>query len=198
MSIRVIELFAGIGAQASALERLGIEHERVAVAEIDDTAYRVYCALHGETPNLGDVTKIEHLPECDLLTYSFPCTTISIAGSKAGMTEGSGTASSLVWEVGRLLTDMKDRDILPEVLLMENVDSILFKHTRADFDRWVTLLEDLGYTNSYRVLNAKDHGVAQNRKRLFMVSTRRLGKFVFPAARPLTKRLKDYLDRDVP
>ena len=72
MTIRVIELFAGIGAQAAALERLGLDHECVAVAEIDERAYRGYCAIHGDVPNLGDVTKIEHLPECDLLTYSFP------------------------------------------------------------------------------------------------------------------------------
>ena len=81
---------------------------------------------------------------------------------------------------------------------MENVDSILFKHARPDFDQWVRLLDSLGYTNSFAVLNAKDHGVAQNRKRLFMVSTRTLGKFVFPETRPLTTRLKDYLDKDVP
>lgn len=198
MSIRVIELFAGIGAQASALERLGIEHERVAVAEFNDAAYKVYCALHGDTPNLGDVTKIEHLPECDLLTYSSPCQDISIAGHKAGLQKGSGTRSATLWDVGRLLEDMKERNCLPEVLLMENVDSILFKHARPDFDMWVRELEDLGYTNSFEVLNAKDHGVPQNRKRMFMVSTLTLGKFEFPKPRPLTKRLKDVLEEDVP
>ena len=81
---------------------------------------------------------------------------------------------------------------------MENVDSILFKHARPDFDLWVAELEKIGYTNSFEVLNAKDHGVAQNRKRMFMVSTLRMGKFVFPAARPLDTRLKDYLDKNVP
>lgn len=198
MTIRVIELFAGIGAQASALERLGIDHERVAVAEIDESVYKVYCALHGDTPNLGDVTLIDHLPECDLLTYSSPCQDISIAGHKKGLAKGSGTRSATLWDVGRLLQDMRERDVLPEVLLMENVDSILFKHARPDFDQWVRLLDGLGYTNSFSVLNAKDHGVAQNRKRMFMVSTKTLGKFVFPAKRPLTTRLKDYLQKDVP
>lgn len=108
-ALRVIELFAGIGAQASALEKLGIEFTST-VAEIDDKAYLGYCAIHGDTPNLGDITKIEHLPECDLLTYSSPCQDISVAGEKRGMVEGSGTRSSLLWEVGRLLEDMRERE----------------------------------------------------------------------------------------
>lgn len=73
MTLRMIELFAGIGAQRTALKRLGIEHEAVAISEIDKHAIATYTALHGETPNLGDITKVEHLPDCDLLTYSFPC-----------------------------------------------------------------------------------------------------------------------------
>ena len=198
MTIRVIELFAGIGAQASALERLGIEHERVAVAEWDEPTYKVYCAIHGDTPNLGDITKVEHLPECDLLTYSSPCQDISVAGHKAGLAKGSGTRSATLWDVGRLLEDMKERNVLPEVLLMENVDSILFKHAINDFLQWVRFLDGLGYTNSYQVLNAKDYGIPQNRKRMFMVSTLTLGKFIFPEGRPLTIRLKDVLEKDVP
>lgn len=196
--IRVIELFAGIGAQASALERLGIEHERVAVCEWNERTYKVYCALHGPTPNLGDITKVEHLPECDLLTYSSPCQDISIAGHKAGLKAGSGTRSATLWDVGRLLEDMRERDVLPEVLLMENVDSITFKHVRPDLDMWIRQLEKLGYTNSWEIINAKDHGIPQNRKRFFMVSTLTKGKFIFPKSRPLELRLKDMLEKGVP
>ena len=195
--IRLIELFAGIGSQASALERLGVEHERVAVAEFDDCAYRVYCAIHGYTPNLGDITKVEHLPECDLLTYSSPCQDISIAGHRAGLAKDSGTRSATLWDVGRLLEDMKARNCMPEVLLMENVDSILFKHAIKDFNQWLRFLDCLGYTNSYKVLNAKDYGVPQNRKRLFMVSTLHLGKLIFPKPKPLEIKLKDILEESV-
>ena len=109
MTLRVVELFAGIGAQAQALENLGLDFTST-VCEIDDKAYKSYCAIHGETPNIGDITKVEHLPECDLLTYSYPCTSVSIAGKQEGMVEGSGTASSLVWEVGRLLDDASERE----------------------------------------------------------------------------------------
>lgn len=107
--IRVVELFAGIGAQAQALEDLGIEFTST-VCEIDPYAYKAYCAIHGDTPNLGDITKVEHIPDCDLLTYSFPCQDLSIAGRRRGMSEGSGTRSSLLWEVGRLLRDAVERE----------------------------------------------------------------------------------------
>lgn len=109
MTIRVIELFSGIGAQAEALKELGLDYEVVATSDIDKHANLGYEAIHGSVNNLGDVTKIEHLPECDLLTYSYPCTSISLAGKREGMKEGSGTASSLLWEVGRLLKDMRER-----------------------------------------------------------------------------------------
>ncbi len=107
--IHMVELFAGIGAQAMALEELGIEFTST-VCEIDKAAYRSYCAIHGDTPNLGDITKVEHLPDCDLLTYSYPCQDLSVAGRQRGMVEGSGTRSSLLWEVGRLLTDAAERE----------------------------------------------------------------------------------------
>ena len=107
--LRVVELFAGLGAQASALERLGIEFESI-VCEFEPHAYNAYCAIHGPTPNLGDIRDVEHLPDCDLLTYSPPCQDISIAGLKKGLEEGSGTRSSLFWEVLRLLKDAKERE----------------------------------------------------------------------------------------
>lgn len=109
MTLRVVELFAGIGAQAQALENLGLDFAST-VCEIDRHAYASYCAIHGDTPNLGDITEVDHLSECDLLTYSFPCQDLSIAGSQRGMKQGSGTRSSLLWEVGRLLSDAKERE----------------------------------------------------------------------------------------
>ncbi len=73
--LKVIELFAGIGAQREALKRAGIEHEVVAISEIDKYALKAYELLHGETPNLGDISKIDKLPAADMWTYSFPCFT---------------------------------------------------------------------------------------------------------------------------
>lgn len=196
--IRVIELFAGIGAQASALERLGIPHVRIGVAEFEPHAYQAYCAIHGDTPNFGDITKIEHLPECDLLTYSPPCQDISIAGNRKGLKEGSGTRSSLFWEVLRLLRDMRERDCLPAVLQMENVDAIVNKQNRPHLERFIIALNELGYDSSWKILNAKDFGVPQNRNRFYMISTLDKGIFQFPEGFPLEKRLKDVLEDDVP
>ena len=74
MALKVIELFSGIGSQTQALKNIGVDHEVVCVCEIDRYAHKSYEAVHGETFNLGDITKVEVLPDCDLLTYSFPCT----------------------------------------------------------------------------------------------------------------------------
>lgn len=194
--LRVVELFAGIGAQASALERLGIPFESI-VCEIDPHAYNAYCAIHGPTPNLGDITKVEHLPDCDLLTYSFPCQDLSVAGCKRGMVEGSGTRSSLLWEVERLLRDARERERQPEVLLMENVDAILFKKNRPHLERFIIRLNELGYESSFKVLNAKDFGVPQNRNRCFMVSTLNKGRFQFPMGFRLDRCLRDVLETEV-
>ena len=196
MTLRVVELFAGIGAQAQALKNLGLDFTST-VCEIDEKAYRSYCAIHGDTPNLGDITKVEHLPECDLLTYSPPCQDMSVAGSQRGMEQGSGTRSSLLWDVGRLLSDAKERGRGPDVLLMENVDAILNKKNIAEFNRWIEFLTNLGYTSSYKVLNAKDFGVPQNRKRCFMVSSLGERRFIFPEGIPFDRRLRDVLDDDV-
>lgn len=194
--MRVVELFAGIGAQRQALEELGIEHEAI-VCEIDKHAYRSYCAIHGDTPNLGDITKVERLPPCDLLTYSFPCQDLSVAGCGRGMSRESGTRSSLLWEVERLLRVAQDHDELPDALLMENVDAILNKDNIRDFREWVRILSEMGYISSYKILNAKDFGIPQSRRRCFMISRRDGGSLDFPEPMSLTTRLKDYLEEDV-
>ena len=196
--LRVVELFSGIGSQRMALTLLGIPHEVVAVSEIDTKAMESYEAIHGPTLNLGDIRGIEHLPQCDLLTYSFPCTDISIAGRQEGMEEGSGTRSSLLWEVGRLLADMIDRDIPPFTLLMENVPALLGKRFRPDLNRWISRLSDLGYTSSIAVLNACDFLIPQHRCRCFMVSARGGLVFRFPSGEPTDLCLGDIMEDDVP
>ena len=78
--LRLIELFAGIGSQTQALKNIGVPHKVVAISEIDKYAITSYMAIHGETKNLGDICKIEQLPDADMWTYSFPCQDISVAG----------------------------------------------------------------------------------------------------------------------
>lgn len=169
-TINVIELFAGIGAQAQALEDLHIDHKVVAISEIDPYAVTSYRAIHDpNVNNMGDITKIKSLPHCDLLTYSFPCTDISQAGKCAGMKAGA-TRSGLLWEVERLLVDYESRDDLPKYLLLENVKNLVCKTFKPDFDDWLLALELLGYRNYWKVLNAKHYGIPQNRERVICVS----------------------------
>lgn len=158
--LKVVELFAGVGTQRMALKLLGVEHDVVAISEIDPYAINSYKAIHGDTLNLGDISKIDpkDVPDCDLLTYSYPCTNISIAGSKEGLAEGSGTASSLLWYCRDIIEHKK-----PKYLLMENVKNLVGKKFKPYFLEWCKVLEDFGYTNYYQVLNAKHYGVPQNR-----------------------------------
>ncbi|MDY5928493.1 MAG: DNA (cytosine-5-)-methyltransferase, partial [Candidatus Onthovivens sp.] len=125
-------------------------------------------ALHGDsTPNLGDICKIERLPKADLWTYSFPCQDVSVAGKLAGL--GEGTRSGLLYQVERLLNVAKDEDTLPKYLLLENVKNLVSKRFKEHFDKWLEYLESLGYKNYWKVLNAKDYGIPQNRERVFCI-----------------------------
>lgn len=196
--LRVIELFAGIGAQAQALKEANIDHEIVAISEIDRYALTVYEKLHGKANNLGDITKIVSLPKADLWTYSFPCTDISISGQMKGFDKGSETGSSLLWEVQRLLERAREKNSLPKFLLMENVKNIVSKRFMPLFQTWIDYLSELKYKSFYKVLNAKDYGVPQNRERCFMVSILDFdGEFIFPERQEPTIKLKDLLEEDV-
>lgn len=157
-------MFAGIGAQRMALTLAGIPYEVVAISEIDRHALASYEAIWGDCPNLGDITKIERLPPCDLVTYSFPCVDLSLAGKRAGMAEGSGTRSGLVWEVTRLLEGAEER---PEWLLMENVPQVL---TAPEWPSLLRRLADMGYRNKWVKADSSKFGSAQKRVRAFMVS----------------------------
>lgn len=193
--LRVIELFAGIGAQRKALERANIKHEVIAISEIDKYALAVYKELYGETLNLGDIAKIEELLQADLWTYSFPCTDISLSGKMQGLEKGSGTHSSLLWEVQRLLEASKSKDELPRYLLLENVKNLVSKKFKPYFDDWCNYLESLGYKNFYKVMNSKNYGVPQNRERIFMISILdEHANYVFPEEKKLTIKLGDLLE----
>ena len=197
--VKVIELFAGIGAFRQALKNKNIDHEVVGFSEIDKYAVESYRAIHDDyiSPNLGDITKIEELPICDLLTYGFPCQDLSIAGHGKGIKEG--TRSGLLLEVERLIDIAAKKEKLPKYLILENVKALVQKKHRKDFDTWLEKLESLGYANYWQVLNAKDYGIPQNRERVFVVSI--LGErkpYEFPEKQELKLRLRDLLDNEVP
>ena len=191
--LRVFEAFSGYGSQSIALRNLGIEHEVVAISEIDKYAIKAYEAIHGPTLNLGDISKIDvnDIPQHDLFTYSFPCQDLSVAGKQKGL--GKGTRSGLLYECEKVIEHCR-----PKYLLLENVKNLVGKKFKADFDKWLEYLEGLGYTNYWKVLNAKNYGVPQNRERVFVVSI--LGEhepFEFPKPIPLDKCIADILEEQV-
>lgn len=166
--IRLIELFSGYGSQALALRRLGLEVDHVAISEIDKYAIGAHEALHGKVPNLGDITQIDILPPCDLLTYSFPCQDLSCVkmGEKKGL---DGERSGLLFEVARLVNKYK-KEHLPRVLMLENVKEILSSKNERKLNKWLQNLETLGYKNYIFKTNALAHNVPQNRERVIIIS----------------------------
>ena len=136
-----------------------------------------------------------------ILTYSFPCQDLSLAGKRSGMetsqSEG-GTRSGLLWEVERILLERKRENLdLPGVLLMENVPEVVGTKNDNHFYKWCNQLSKLGYQNYFKILNAKNYGIPQNRKRCFMISI--LGDYTydFPKKLTLKHKLKDLLDKNV-
>lgn len=194
--IKVIELFAGVGSQAMALRNLELDYEVVGISEIDKFAIKSYEAIHGKVHNFGDISKIEELPYCDLLTYSFPCTDLSVAGQQKGISKD--TRSGLLLEVERLLLKAKENGTLPKYLLLENVKNLVGKKFIKDFERWLSFLNSLGYYSNWEVLNAKDYGIPQNRERVFVISSLDNIHYVFPKKQELKIKMKDMLEENVP
>ena len=213
--VRLIEFFGGIGSQAKALERLGVEMEPWKLVEIDKFAVDSYNAIHGTEFITSDITQLhgEDLsvvsPETYdyILTWSFPCTSLSVSGLRQGMGEGSGTASSLIWEVRRILQEMQDlskKDAsygLPKILLMENVPQVIDAKNVQDLNKMRDFLESIGYSNHLAILKGNDYGVPQARHRAFMVSilgdeTNPVYSYRFPLPCGCKWSMKDCLSED--
>lgn len=211
MHVKVFTSFSGYDSQCLALDRLaeqcpGFSYELVGWSEIDKYAIQAHNALYPQWAdrNYGDISKIkwEETPDFDLFTYSFPCTDISNAGVQKGLSEGTGTRSSLLWECRKAISVKK-----PKFLMLENVKALCGKKFIDDFNKWLNELDDMGYTTYWQVVNATDFGVPQNRERVFCISIRNDVKmesdgskdlgFEFPKPFPLTKKLKDVLEDKV-
>lgn len=177
--------------------------------------------------NLGDISKVERLPYADIVTYSYPCTDMSVAGkgegmvnkcecghswpinfddgdralvcNKCGRTVTSSTRSGLLGQVQRLLAVAKNNNTLPKYLVLENVKPLVGKKFKPQFDSWCNWLDSIGYNTYYEVLNGKHYGIPQNRERVFAISIRKDVDtgFQFPETIPLQHRLKDILEKNV-
>ena len=213
--IRLIELFSGIGAQAKALEKLGVPFEHWKTCEWAVNSIKSYNAIHIKdftdyskdltkeqlieyldgnistnynepcnvkrqnekwlrdvynnciaTHNLMNIMKVKggdlEVKDRDkyeyIMTYSFPCQDLSLAGKGKGMSDTT-TRSGMLWEVERILTECHELGNLPQVLLMENVPQVHSQDNIADFHKWQLRLEELGYSNYMQDLIATDYGI---------------------------------------
>ena len=190
--IKLLELFGGIGACSAALKRIGIEYEIADYVEIDKYAVKSYNAIHNTNFEPQDISKWDKDIAVDLIMHGSPCQDFSLAGKQAGGDKGSGTRSSLMYETVRIVEKLK-----PKYVVWENVKNLLSKNHRHNFEHYLEVMEQLGYTNYYKVLNAKNYGIPQNRERVFTISILNGVKFEFPEPFPLELRLKDMLDHEV-
>lgn len=207
--LRVVTLCSGYDSQCLALERLKrdfppFDYDLVAWSEFDpmsktpldrQPAVVAHNALFPQWKdrNLGDMTKIdwEKVPDFDLLFYSTPCQSVSQAGLQHGFTEGSGTRSSIIWNVRDALMIKR-----PRYACLENVAAMVSAKFKPMYDLWQNEVARLGYTNYSKLLNAKDYGVPQNRERIFLWSVQGDVQYYFPQPMPLTKKLHDVLEEE--
>ena len=256
--IRLIEFFAGIGAQHKALKQLTDNVESWKICEWAYNSYCSYNAIHIKdfkdysqglskeeliekvrgtstnynepltdkqlkskpiewlknaynnivaTHNLINIMEVKgkdlEIVDTDkyeyILTYSFPCQDLSLAGLRKGMStsqKDGGTRSGLLWEVERILNELYGGGLsLPQILVMENVPEVIGQGNIGDFQKWQYRLEQFGYKNYVEILNAKNYGIPQNRRRCFMVSILGDYAYEFPIKLKRAYRLKDLLEK---
>lgn len=202
--LKVVTLCSGYDSQCMALDRLhekhGLEYDLIAWSEIEPNAIQAHNLVYPQFSerNLGDMTKIDwtKVADFDMLTYSTPCQDFSNAGLQRGGEEGSGTRSSLLWFV-RNAVEIKR----PKFLFMENVSNLVSKRHLPVFNKWLETLESYGYKNFYRVHNATEYGVAQNRKRVFVISILKTDAnpdpvYSFPKPIGCDKCVEDYFEEN--
>ena len=216
--LRVVTLCSGYDSQCLALNRLreaypDFDYRLVAWSECApessaptdrQPAVIAHKALFPDTAglNLGDMTKIDwtKVDDFDLLFYSTPCQSISQAGLQHGFAEGSGTRSSIIWNVRDAVQTKR-----PKYLCLENVKAMVSGKFVGMFNLWQRELERMSYVNFAQVLDSKHYGVPQHRERIFLVSIRADGleelegnvRYYFPKPFPLERRLKDVLEENV-
>lgn len=207
--------FSGIGSPEQAIKNLEIEHEVEFACEIDKYARETYLANHKCKVMYEDITTRNHseVPQLDLYIAGIPCQSFSLAGKRKGFEDVRGT---LFFDVAEFIKENQ-----PKVFILENVKGLL-SHDKPNkkaefgntFNTIINLLSDnggivngqtsipfyedgLGYNIYYKVLNTKEHGIPQNRERIFIVGFRNYREYRFPIKEPLKLKLKDLLEEDV-
>ena len=206
--MKILELFSGYGTASFALKQLGIDFEIVGYSDIDKYANQCFRQNHSRYNNkcdwkvptgikpkeLGDCTKINpnDLEDFDLLTGGFPCQAFSVAGKGLGELDTRGT---LFNEIIRI-AEVKQ----PRYMMLENVKGLMSKKHKQTFDKIISELYRIGYFVKWQVMNTKEHGIPQNRERVFFVCFKSWTDFCnyeWAEKEELKLFLKDILEEDV-
>ena len=192
MEYKFIDLFSGLGGFRIAFENNNCKC--VFSSDIDKDVREIYNLNFGEYPS-GDITKIKsnEIPDFDILCAGFPCQPFSIAGLRRGFEDARGT---LFFEVARILKDKK-----PKAFLLENVKGLVNHDNGNTLNVILKTLDELGYNVEYRVLNALDYGIPQNRERWYCVGFLKGLKVnfnnIFPVKKDLKFNIEDVIDKNV-
>lgn len=191
--IQILELFGGIGSPRKALINLGVPVKAIDYVEIDEKAVKSYNAIFSKDLEYKTQSVVGYNLKPDILIHGSPCQDFSIAGRQAGADEGTETRSSLMWETINIIKQMGVWK--PRIVIWENVKNVLSKHMIHNFNRYLSEMEKLGYTNSFETLNSLDFGLPQRRERVFTISMLDGTKFDFDKLerKPL-RDIKEYLE----
>lgn len=191
--MQILELFGGIGSPRKALINLGVPVKAIDYVEIDEKAVKSYNAIFSKDLEYKTQSVVGYNLKPDILIHGSPCQDFSIAGRQAGADEGTETRSSLMWETINIIKQMGVWK--PRIVIWENVKNVLSKHMIHNFNRYLSEMEKLGYTNSFETLNSLDFGLPQRRERVFTISMLDGTKFDFDKLerKPL-RDIKEYLE----
>lgn len=207
--IKILELFGDIGSPRCALRNIGIPVKAIDYVEIDEKAVRSYNAMFKNELAYKTQSVIGWDLKPDILIHGSPCQDFSIAGHQGkataaagrinkgkGADEGSGTRSSLMWETIHIIQQMGDWK--PRFVIWENVKNVTSKHMIHNFNRYLSEMQKLGYTNSFQTLDARDFGLPQARERVFTISVLNGEPFNFDDLIKTEMRdISEYLEKDV-
>jgi DNA (cytosine-5)-methyltransferase 1 len=192
--IKILELFGGIGAPRKALINLGVDHKAIDYVEIDEKAVRAYNALYDHRHRPQTVVGYNLKP--DILVHGSPCQDFSRAGKRLGGNDEDKTRSSLMWETLKIIENLGVWK--PRFVVWENVKGVLDRDMIHSFNKYLRKMEELGYTNSFEVLNAMDFGIPQRRERVFTVSILGGESFEFDKLeRKPTQHIREFLEPDI-
>ena len=175
--IQILELFGGIGSPRIALRNIGVPVKAIDYVEIDEKAVKSYNAMFADELPYKTQSVVGYNLKPDILIHGSPCQDFSIAGKQKGADEGSETRSSLMWETIHIIQQMGVWK--PRYVIWENVKNVRSKYMIHNYNRYLSEMEKMGYTNSFDVLDARNFGIPQNRQRVFTISTIHGEKFNF-------------------